>query len=183
MKKTILSFDALLEKEESLTLSHMFQQNDAKFQDRFGFKMDGNVKVTLEFEDTYDAQTFYTEIKHNPKYAQQYKVETHPYDICKLMVSGASTLYDYFGTREPNLLTLSRQNHIDFKIDYVQDFSNIVFTGEVIQGELLGRHCLVQVSDVLPELSLAGLKYIGRTRAEFDALLTRIFSVESVSIV
>lgn len=183
MKKTIIEIDVLLKEEDTLTLGHLFQGYDERFQARFGFKMSDHVEVTLEFEDHWDAQTFYTEIKHNPKYAQQYQVITHPYDVCKLMVSGAPTLFDYFGTREPNLLTLSRQNRIDFKIDFRQEFTNIVFTGEVVQGELLGRHCIVQVAQALPELTLAGMKYIGRSKAEFDSLLTRIFRVESDVIV
>lgn len=183
MKKTKLSFDAMLRQEDSLSLNHLFNQYDMKFEQRFGFKMPSDVNVTLEFESSFDAQLFYTEVRHNMKYAEQYTVTTHPYDVTKLRVGGAPTLFDYFGTREPNLLTLSRENNINFKIDYVQEYSNIVFTGEVIEGELLGRHCLVQVSDVLPELSLAGLQYIGRTRSEFETLLTRIFKVESVVLV
>lgn len=93
-------------------------------------------------------------------------------------MSGSETLFDYFGTREPNLLTVSRVLEIDFKIDYVQAMTSIVFTGEVVRGELLGRHCIIEFSDVLPELSLGGLRYIARDMDQFDALLTRVYCVE-----
>lgn len=183
MKKTIVSLDTLLKKDTCVTLGHMFKKNNVKFENRFGFSMDLDVTVTLEFANAKEAVLFYSEVKYNQKYADQYQVQTHPYDSNKVMVSGAETLFDYFGTREPNLLTLSREQQIDFKIDYVQQYSNIVFTGEVVQGELLGRHCLVEVSDVLPEIAIAGLNYIARTHGEFEALLTRIFKVESVVII
>lgn len=182
MKKTKVSLDALLKKDTCVTLGHMVKKNQVKFESRFGFSMDLDVKVTLNFDHSRDAQTFYSEVKYNQKYADQYNVTTHPYDSSKVIVSGAETLFDYFGTREPNLLTLSREQGIDFKIDYLQEYSGIVFKGEVIQGELLGRHCLVEVSDILPEIAIAGLHYIARTHGEFDALLTRIFKVESVVI-
>lgn len=182
MKKNHLSLDALIKKEGSITLNQMFETNKEKFKQRFGFEMANEVTIELTFESSFEATLFYQEIKQNPRYSQQYTVKTHPYHVSVLIVSGATTLFDYFGTVEPNLLTLSRQNQIDFKVDYVQPFSNIVFTGEIVQGELLGRHCIVQVSDVLPELSLAGLPLIGSNRAEFDALLTRIFNVESTRL-
>lgn len=183
MKKTKISLDTLLERNACVTLGHMFKKNQDLFEARFGFALDLDVTVTLSFESVSDATDFYSEVKYVQKYSDQYKVQSHPYDSTKVYVSGASTLFDYFGTREPNLLTLSREQNINFKIDYVQDYTGIVFTGEVIQGELLGRHCLVEVSDILPEIALSGLNYIARTHSEFEALLTRIFKIESVVII
>lgn len=183
MKKTKVSLDSLLQKDTCVTLGHMFRKNEIKFKERFGFDLDLDVKVTLEFDSYEDARIFYSEVKYSQKYYEQYNVQTHPYDTTKVIISGAETLFDYFGTREPNLLTLSREQGINFKIDYLQEFSNIIFTGEVIQGELLGRHCLVEVSDLLPEIAIAGMHYIARTHSEFEALLTRIFKVESVMLI
>ncbi len=182
MKKRMMSLDGFVDAVGSHSLVHLMSDYGLRFEKRFGFEMHDQVEVELLFENVYDAQDFYLEVKHNKDYASQYKVRTCMKDSKVIFVSGAKTLFDYFGTKEPNLLTISRNHECNFKINYVQQYSGTLFTGEVIQGELLGRHCLVEVSTLIPELSLAGLKFIASTRKEFESLLTRVSCVESVVI-
>ena len=99
------------------------------------------------------------------------------------MVSGQKTLFDYLGSREPNLLTLSRDLNIDFEVKFVQVYSGTAFNGNLVNGELLGRQCLVEVNELVPELSLGLLFQIGNDEQEFELLLTRIIPFQSVLIV
>lgn len=153
-----------------------------QFTERFGLNYDEPVMVTLKFESQQDAHDFYNEIRMNPTYAQEYTVTSHPFHELSLCVTGQATLYDYFGSREPNLLTISRDLDLRFEIEFVQSYSKTTFTGSVNHGELLSRQCLIEVSDVLPELTLGGLVQIGRSEREFEDLLTRCYIVKGMSL-
>lgn len=180
MKKNISTLQAMIPQGTSI---HEFIRTQGKlFDQRFGSIMPEVVEITLIFDSLEDAHEFYNEIKYNSKYQSLYTIRTDRYNPHQLIVSGSATLYDYFGTREPNLLTVSRVFGISFKVDYVQPMSGIVFTGEVVEGELLGRQCIIEVSTVLPELALGGLRYIARDLDQFDSLLTRLYSVEGQRI-
>ena len=176
MKKYTSTIQALV--PQGTSISDFIQKQGMKFDERFGQVMSENVAITLTFSSSYDATEFYNEVKFNLKYKSLYTILTVEDDSCSLIVSGSETLFDYFGTREPNLLTVSRNLNIDFTVDFVQDKTGIVFTGQVINGELLGRHCLIEVSNILPELSLGGLRYIARDFEQFDALLTRVYCID-----
>lgn len=181
MKKITSSIVELMPKNTSL--QEFIARQARNFDNRFGAIMPKEVEIELEFECQDDAHEFYNEVRYNAKYAQMYTLKTNRHNPLKLWVSGSTTLFDYFGTREPNLLTVSRVLDIGFKIDYIQAMSGIVFTGEVVRGELLGRHCIIEVSDILPELALGGLRYIAKNMDEFDALLTRVYCVQGQRIV
>ncbi|QIK70534.1 hypothetical protein G7062_09555 [Erysipelothrix sp. HDW6C] len=161
--------------------SFIHNQN-LRFSERFGLNYSDDVSVTLTFESDRDAIDFYNEVRFNEDYAQEYTVKTSPFHSKDLLLSGAQTLYDYFGSREPNLLTVSRDLNINFAIEFVQDYSGTTFTGAVRRGELLSRQCIIEVSDILPELSLGGLRQIGRNQREFDDLLTRCYIVKGATI-
>lgn len=176
MKKQTSTLLALV--PNGTSFQEFISHQGKRFDSRFGNIMSDEVEITLMFDTSSDAFEFYNEIRFTPKYQALYTIKTVSDNPCHLIVSGSETLFDYFGTREPNLLTASRVLEIDFKIDYVQAMTSIVFTGEVVRGELLGRHCIIEFSDVLPELSLGGLRYIARDMDQFDALLTRVYCVE-----
>ncbi|CAM3671154.1 hypothetical protein ERUR111494_06265 [Erysipelothrix urinaevulpis] len=159
----------------------LIKYNQNKFHERFGMEFQDDIDVELNFETFRDANDFYQELKYNSKYSDFSVFTTHSPN--KLIISGAKTLFDYFGTREPNLLTLSRDLGIRFEILFNQDYSGSIFTGSVVSGELLSRQLIIEVSEVLPELSLAGLGQIAKTLSEFDLLLTRIYSVEGVRLI
>lgn len=180
MKRNSYSIKEYLQAKEIKNLDSLFSNNKEQFKERFGMEFYQGIEVRLEFSNFMDANDFYQEIKYNPLY-QDFKVFTT--DKSKeLIVSGAPTLFDYFGTVEPNLLTASRDLDIRFDILFQQAYSATIFTGTVISGELLSRQCIVEVSEVLPELSLAGLGQIAQSIQEFDLLLTRIYSVEGVNL-
>lgn len=180
MRQKSYSIKEYLEEKEIRDLKSLFSNYNKKFEERFGIPFQKDIEVSLEFENFMDSNDFYQEIKYNIKY-NEFKVSTTDKSNV-LTVSGAQTLFDYFGTVEPNLLTASRDLGIRFEIMFTQNYSATVFTGTVIAGELLSRQCIVEVSDVLPELTLAGLGQIAQSVQEFDLLLTRIYSVEGVNL-
>lgn len=182
MKTKILSINDLLDTLNIKDLQELSQIAKRRFQKRFENRLEEEVKVELIFTD-YEAMFIaYNELRYNPDYNRQYKVSTDPH-ASRLYVYGAKTLFDYFGTREPNLLTLSRNNKLKFKVEYLQEYSGIIFNGEVHYGELLGRNCLIELSFALPELALAGIAKIGHNSDELNTLLTRIYLCESEVIV
>lgn len=180
MKKNTSTLQAMV--PQGTSIQEFIKNQAQQFDRRFGSIMSGDVEVTLIFKSIEDAHEFYNEIRYNKIYHNLYTAKTDRFNPLQLHVTGSETLFDYFGTREPNLLTVSRVTGISFKVDYVQSMSGIVFTGEVIEGELLGRHCIIEVSDILPELALGGLRYIARDFDQFDALLTRLYTVNGQRI-
>ena len=183
MKKQTKTLENIIQDHKAVTLRNLISVQDKNFESRFGFKLSDEVKVNLIFNSRYDAEDFYNELRFNEKYARQYKVMTNLNDSQQLIVSGSRTLFDYFGTKEPNLLTASRDLNIQFKVEYQEAFTQIIFTGEVIAGELLGRQCIVEYNELIPELTLSGLKNIASNQKEFDALLTRVYCVNTVPII
>lgn len=162
---------------------HSFINNlNDKFTERFGLSFDETVSVELTFSSGSEAFDFYNELKFNKTYNLDYTVKTNPYDSRKLTVDGAETLFDYFGSREPNLLTLSRNLNIGFSIEFVQKFTGTTFSGNVQNGELLSRQCVIEVNNIIPEFTLGGLVQIGRTHDEFDDLLTRCYVIKGQRI-
>lgn len=160
----------------------LMKNQSRKFEKTFGFKLRKEIEISLYFESNFDRIDVYQELKFNPDFRKLYTVKYDPHNEGVLCVSGQATLFDYLGSREPNLLTLSRLLNVDFKVSYVQPYSNTTFKGEVVNGELLGRQCIVQVNDVLPELSLGLLNQIGKDETELDLLLTRIIPFQSTVI-
>lgn len=148
-----------------------------KFKERFGLEYYEEIEVKLIFKDSNDLNDFYNEIRFNRKYSD-YKVRTSTSQQSALYVRGEKTLFDYFGTYEPNLLTASRELKINFDIEFVQRYSGSIFTGSVMQGELLSRQCIIEMSELVPELSLAGLNQFASKEEEFELLLTRVFEVK-----
>lgn len=148
-----------------------------RFEYKFDVEFAEEIEVKLIFEDEYSTQLFYNELRLNKLSYGHYQVRSTE-DVNSLYVSGARTLFDFFGHKEPNLLTASRDLGVSFDILYRQKYTGIEFTGTVIAGELLSRHCVVEYSDVLPELSLGGLHQIGGSPKEFELLLTRIYPVQ-----
>lgn len=153
-----------------------------RFLERFGCTFDETVSVTLTFDNGYDAYEFYNDLKFNKTYNLDYHVRTDANDAKKLHVDGADTLFDYFGSREPNLLTLSRNLNINFSIEFIQKYTGTKFAGYVQSGELLSRQCIIEVSTMIPEFTLGGLIQIGRNQDEFDDLLTRCYFVKGQAI-
>lgn len=180
MKQKSYSIKEYLKEQEIKDLKTFLLNYNKKFEERFGLSFNQEIEVKLEFSSFMDANDFYQEVRYNPAY-HEFQVRTTDKDN-ELIVSGAPTLFDYFGTVEPNLLTVSRDLDIRFEIIFVQSYSATVFTGTVIGGELLSRQCIVQVSDVLPELSLAGLGQIAESVKDFDLLLTRIYTIKGVNL-
>lgn len=180
MKQKSYSIKEYLQEKEISNLTSFFKMHHQRFEERFGMAFDQDIQVRLEFANFMDASDFYQELRYNMAY-HEFKVTTTE-NPNALLVSGAQTLFDYFGTVEPNLLTVSRDLGIRFEIFYQQSYSAITFTGTVIAGELLSRQCIVEVSNVLPELSLAGLGQIARSEKDFDLLLTRIYPIKGVNL-
>lgn len=182
MKKGYSVKDLMLAMDGKDLATFMHEQ-ESQFQSRFDVSFKQGVEVELKFTDSIDARDFYQELRFNPVYGLDYSVKTVAYDETRILVKGAPTLFDYFGTREPNLLTLSRDLNLDFDVTFVQEFTGVVFTGKVNHGELLSRQCILEVSDLLPELTLGGLSQIARSEFEFDTLLTRAYIMNSSRIV
>ena len=172
----------LMLKMKGNDITTFIKDQNTQFLERFGCAFAETVAVTLTFETAHDAYAFYNELKFNRTYSLDYSVRTDAHNACKLVVDGAQALFDYFGSREPNLLTLSRNLQLDFTIEFIQKYTATTFTGSVRNGELLSRQCIVEVSAVLPELSLGGIHQIGRNQDEFDDLLTRCYIVKQTHI-
>ncbi len=153
-----------------------------KFEKRFNTSVEKHITLNISFEDSLDMTQFYQELRYHRAFKELYTVKTHPSKSLTLLVSGKETLFDYLGSKEPNLLTISRMLGIDFKVSFKQAYSGTDFEGTVISGELLSRQCIVEVSPLLPELSLGLLNQIGQSAQELELLLTRIIPVEAVSI-
>lgn len=181
MKQGYSIYELMIKMKGNDITSFINNQNN-RFTERFGCTFDETVKVTLVFETAYDAYAFYNDLKFNRTYNLDFKVRTDKEDSRKLHVDGAETLFDYFGSREPNLLTLSRNLNISFSIEFIQKYTGTKFIGNVQQGELLSRQCIIEISNILPELSLGGMIQIGRNQDEFDDLLTRCYIVEGKGI-
>lgn len=163
-------------------VSSFINDQALRFTERFGLAFEECVSVTLKFESSQDANDFYNELKFNSHYAKDYTVTTSNRGSYYLTVTGAETLYDYFGSTEPNLLTVSRDLGLNFEIYFTQTYTGTEFTGAVHRGELLSRQCIVEVSNIIPELTLGGLHQIARDEAEFNDLLTRCYLVEGQTI-
>ena len=156
------------------------QKHKAQFEKRFGLVVDSEIEVELTFDSYRDATDFYQEVKYNPTYAM-YAVSTTDH-VSKLRLRGNGTLFDLFGSREPNILTISRNLEITLHVSYTQPYSGHVFTGDVVNGELLSRHLLIEVNAVVPELALGSLGQFASTEQEFETLLTRIYYAKAVSL-
>lgn len=163
-------------------LNQLINDQKQQFKARFKLEASNTLEVEIAFLDTYDTNAFYQEIKFNPAYQALYAVRYHNFKPNTLIVSGGTTLFDYFGSREPNLLTLSRDLKVQLKIEYIQPYTGVQFFGEVIYGELLSRHCIVEVSALIPELGLGCLHQIGSSIEEFDLLLTRFQILKPINI-
>ncbi|NLW15937.1 MAG: hypothetical protein GX038_06755 [Erysipelothrix sp.] len=164
------------------TVEGLLAYQQVKFEARFQTQASDNIEIEVYFDSSYEMTDFYNELKYIPAYRALYTVKHHMHkDLC-LVVSGKETLFDYLGSREPNLLTVSRNLDIDFKIKFKQKYSGTSFKGSVVNGELLSRQCLVEVNNLLPELSLGMLNQIGKTGEELDLLLTRIITVPTITI-
>lgn len=153
------------------------EKSRLQFEQKFNVQFERYIEVKLLFKEELDAQSFYNELKLNKTAYGHYDVRSAD-KVNTLYVSGAETLFEFFGDEEPNLLTASRDLDVDFEIEYRQKYTGIQFTATVIAGELLSRHCVVEYSDILPELSLGGLHQIGKNLNEFELLLTRIYPVK-----
>ena len=171
------SIKELMQAYDVKDLDELMNRFSFKFKERFGLEYYEEIEVKLIFKNQDDLNDFYNEIRFNRKY-DDYTVKTSPNNHRELFVSGEKTLFDYFGTYEPNLLTASRELQINFDIEFIQRYSGSIFTGSVMQGELLSRQCIIEMSEVLPELSLAGLYQFASKEEEFDLLLTRVFQVK-----
>lgn len=178
MKKSY-SVQEFVDKKYNASVKEVLKFNAHLFEERFNQKLGDEIELEVVFETSYDMTQFYQEIKTSRNYNTLFKVKTHLFKPLTLLVSGKETLFDYLGSVEPNLLTLSRNLNIDFEVEFVQSFSGTVFKGHVVNGELLSRQCLVEVSDVLPELSLGLLSQIGESAQELDLLLTRIIPAQT----
>lgn len=172
----------LMIKMKGNDITSFINDQATRFTERFGCSFEETVGVELIFETAYDAYEFYNDLKFNRKYNLDFKVYTDKMDARRLHVDGAQTLFDYFGSREPNLLTLSRNLGVNFTIEFVQKYTGTKFVGNVQHGELLSRQCVIEISNILPEFSLGGIGQIGRNQDEFDDLLTRCYIVEGKGI-
>lgn len=180
MRHKSYSIKEYLDMKNIENIESLFNKHNKQFQKRFGVQFEKTIEVNLLFESFIDANDFYQELKYNVDY-DDFIIRTT--DNPKLLVvSGANTLFDYFGTVEPNLLTISRDLSLRFDIEFIQKYSSNVFTGTVISGELLSRQCIIEVSETLPELTLAGLDQIASTIKEFELLLTRIYTIKEVKL-
>lgn len=168
------SVQEFIDKNYGASVKEVLHHQKTLFIEKFNQKPEKMIELEVIFESSYEMTEFYQEIKTSRNYNTLFKVKTHLFKPLTLLVSGKETLFDYLGSVEPNLLTLSRNLDIDFKVKFVQSYSGTVFKGSVVNGELLSRQCLVEVSDVLPELSLGLLSQIGTSAHELDLLLTRI---------
>ncbi|AMC94271.1 hypothetical protein AOC36_09855 [Erysipelothrix larvae] len=182
MKKSSYSIKEFTQEMQMDDIQELMRQSKLQFTKRFGLEFSKDISVTLVFETSYDANDFYNEIRFNKAYSMLYRVAFNTSKANSLIVSGQATLFDYFGTNEPNLLTASRDLGLQFTIDFVQDYTGSTFKGSVMNGELLARQCIVEVSSVLPELTLGGLCQIAGSFEEFDLLLTRIYTVRSEAL-
>lgn len=153
-----------------------------KFESKFNKDIKENITLDITFDNALDMTQFYQELKYHRAFIGLYTVTTHPTQDLTLLVSGKKTLFDYLGSKEPNLLTISRTLGIDFKVRFRQKYSGTDFKGHIIGGELLSRQCIVEVNNTLPELSLGLLKQIGESTKELDLLLTRIIPVPTINI-
>lgn len=179
MRKRGYSIEEFVKVLDYKNLDALIHAQSEQFMRRFGTKFGTMTTVSLVFQSSYDATEFYQEVKFSPDYKAMYDVTLHPYKKHCVVVTGQATLFDYFGSNEPNLLTVSRDLKIRFTIDFVQDYTGTAFKGEVVNGELLARQCIVEVSSILPELTLGGLGQIANTLEEFDLLLTRFYPVKA----
>ncbi|HZJ87251.1 MAG TPA: hypothetical protein VFC75_03410 [Erysipelothrix sp.] len=162
-----------------LSVGELLDVYEAKFSARFSNTMKTYIELEIKFENSYDETSFYQALSTDPMYTKLYTVKTHPIKNKTLIVSGKESLFDFLGSKEPNLLTLSRNLGIDFNVSFTQSYSSTSFTGSVINGELLSRQCIVEYNEVLPELSLGLLFQIGKTSEELDLLLTRIIPTQT----
>lgn len=167
----------------SVGFDQFLKRQSDRFEQTFGKTISENIEIELIFLNNYEMTHAYQEFRFNRDFSKIYTVRYHQYKENTLVVSGQKTLFDYLGSREPNLLTLSRDLNIDFEVKFVQVYSGTAFNGNVVNGELLGRQCLVEVNELVPELSLGLLFQIGNDEQEFELLLTRIIPFQSVLIV
>lgn len=176
------SIDEFVQKKYKKDVSLVLDLFQKKFEKRFNTTVSADITLEVSFNDSLDMTQFYQELKYHRAFSGLYTVETHSHKELTLNVSGKKTLFDYLGSKEPNLLTISRTLNIDFKVRFRQAYSGTDFFGHIISGELLSRQCIVEVSPILPELSLGLLKQIGESAKELDLLLTRIIPVQTISI-
>lgn len=165
--------------KKDLSVQEMLNFYEQQFEKRFLMDVKKYIELEVSFESGLDETSFYQALKTDPIYQKLYTVKTHPLKSYTLIVSGRESLFDFLGSKEPNLLTLSRVLGIDFNVYFKQSFSSTQFKGSVIQGELLSRQCIVEVNQTLPELSLGLLSQIGQTSEELDLLLTRIIPTQT----
>lgn len=163
-------------------INPFLNEHRQKFERTFGVAVSASTEIELIVKNNEAMIDVYQELRFNPKFSKLYTVKHHPTQELTLLISGQKTLFDYLGSKEPNLLTLSRLLEIDFEVVYVQNYSNTSFKGEVVQGELLGRQCLVAVNNIVPELSLGLLNQIGSDEVELELLLTRIIPFQTETI-
>lgn len=179
MIKNNYSIVELMKEMKVIHLEELLSRNELGFINKFGMVHTDKIEVRLIMESENKAHQVYNEVKYNPKYSSKYSVRTDSASTQSLYVSGSSTLFDYFGTKEPNILTLSRELGMIFKIEYQQEYSGIIFNGEVMYGELLARNTHIEVNMDLPELTLGGLRKIAHKIEEFDILLTRFYNYQT----
>lgn len=182
MKKSYSIQEFVEERFAKYSVEKVLKAYKRQFERTFNQESGEFITLDITFSDSLDMTQFYQELKYNDIFNKLYSVRAHKTQDMTLQVTGKSTLFDYLGSKEPNLLTISRSLKIDFKVQFKQAYSGTDFFGHVVNGELLSRQCIVEVSDLLPELSLGLLSQIGETQNELDLLLTRIIFVPAVSI-
>lgn len=180
--KNTYSVQELMESLNYSTLDELLKDQRRDFTKLFGFNPETPIELELKFQSMSEMIDAYNELKFTTKFNTLYKLHHHAYKDFTLVVSGQETLFDYLGSNEPNLLTLSRITGVDFDVYFEQSYTGTQFTGKVVNGELLARQCLVEVNDVIPALTLGLLNQIGKTTEEFDLLLTRIIPFKSNTI-
>ena len=181
MKKSY-SVKEYVAQEGHQSVERFIKKHSQIFEKRFSKQLNENIEIELRFSSSIEMMDFYNELKFNRVYSVLYTVREQSNKPLCLIVSGKKTLFEYLGSVEPNLLTIGRNLNIDFKVYFTQSYSGSSFKGSVVNGELLSRQCLVEVNQLLPELTLGLLSQIGKNAHEFDLLLTRIITFPTITI-
>lgn len=141
-----------------------------------------NEEVTLIFETKQDAINFYMDCHYGKQLLKGVGVYYDLYNENQLILKPVLNVISLIDSRTPGLREISENLKINFKLEYIQAFSNTTLSLYIQQGQILSPQCDVYISKKLPYLSLGRLNKIIRNEYDFMRLNTHIHLVESESL-
>ena len=138
-----------------------------------------NHEVTLIYENKQDAMTFNMDCNYGNRLLKKVGVYYHLTDDTKLILRPIFNVISLIDSKEPGLCQISEKLGLNFKLEYIQSFSNTTLELYIHEGKILQPECVIRINETIPYLALGQMITLLRNEGDYRRLNTQLIITES----